>query len=153
MMHKAWSSIKEVPFCFSRSPVKFPGPTRQKKSPILTQIGRFRPYDAMWRERTWSTLFQVMSCCLMASQYLNECGLILSEVLWHSPQGNFEGNTQDVYPLYGFKYYQFKIVAAPPRSQCQWFNNETPSMMSLISLERRIWWYTSGTPFTNMVWL
>ena len=95
MMHKAWSSIEEVPYCFSRSSVKFQGHialkivefdsnwafpdcnsslnspmamkcctkletakkrcpivfqghpsnfkvTRDKKSPILTQIGRFR---------------------------------------------------------------------------------------------------------------
>ena len=27
MMHKAWSSIKEVPYCFSRSSVKFQGHT------------------------------------------------------------------------------------------------------------------------------
>ena len=96
MMHKAWSSIVEVPYCFSRSYVKFQGHTalkivefdpncafpdcnsslnspmamkcctkletakerclivfqghpsnfkvtRYKTSPILTQIGRFRP--------------------------------------------------------------------------------------------------------------
>ena len=30
MMHKAWSNIEEVPFCFSRSSVKFQGRTRQK---------------------------------------------------------------------------------------------------------------------------
>ena len=30
MMHKAWSSIEEVPYCFSRSSVKFQGHTGQK---------------------------------------------------------------------------------------------------------------------------
>ena len=30
MMHKAWSSIEEVPYCFSRSSVKFQGHTEQK---------------------------------------------------------------------------------------------------------------------------
>ena len=30
MMHKAWSSIEEVPFCFSRSSVKFQGHRGQK---------------------------------------------------------------------------------------------------------------------------
>ena len=30
MMHKAWSSIKEVPYCFSRSSVKFQGHTALK---------------------------------------------------------------------------------------------------------------------------
>ena len=41
MMHKAWSNIVEVPYCFSRSFCKFQGHTRQKTS-ILTQIWRFR---------------------------------------------------------------------------------------------------------------
>ena len=30
MMHKAWSSLEEVPFCFSRSSVKFQGHTGQR---------------------------------------------------------------------------------------------------------------------------
>ena len=40
MMHKAWSSIEEVPCCFSRSSIKFKGHTGNK-SPILTRIQRF----------------------------------------------------------------------------------------------------------------
>ena len=35
MMHKAWGSIEEVPYCFARS-------HSSKKSSYLTQIGRFR---------------------------------------------------------------------------------------------------------------
>ena len=41
MVHKSWSSIDEVPYCFSRSSVTFQGHTA-KKSSILTQIGHFR---------------------------------------------------------------------------------------------------------------
>ena len=41
MMHKTWSSIEEVPYCFSRLSIKFQGNMGQKKS-TLTQIGRFR---------------------------------------------------------------------------------------------------------------
>ena len=41
MMHKAWSSTEKVPYCFSRSSVKFQGHTG-KKSPILTWIECFR---------------------------------------------------------------------------------------------------------------
>ena len=47
MMHKAWSSIEEVPYCFSRSYVKLQGHTA-KKSSILTQIGRFRTVTPVW---------------------------------------------------------------------------------------------------------
>ena len=39
-----------------------------------------------------------MACCLMApSHLLNKGWLIISEVLWHSSDGNFTGNTQDIY--------------------------------------------------------
>ena len=41
MMHKAGSSIEEMPYYFTRSSVKFQGHT-PKKSSNLTQIGRFR---------------------------------------------------------------------------------------------------------------
>ena len=47
MMHKAWSSIEEVPYCFSRSSVKFQGHTGQK-SPIFTRIERFRTVTLVW---------------------------------------------------------------------------------------------------------
>ena len=42
MMHKAWSSIDELPYCFSRSYVKFEGHTAKKIVDFFTQIGRFR---------------------------------------------------------------------------------------------------------------
>ena len=29
--------------------------------------------------------------------YLNQCYLIINDVLWHSPDGNFTGNYQDIY--------------------------------------------------------
>ena len=45
------------------------------------------PSDAIWHWRSWSTLVQVMACCLMApSHYLNQCWLIISKVLWHSSE-------------------------------------------------------------------
>ena len=47
MMHKAWSSIEEVPYCISRSFVKFQGHTGQK-SPIFTRIERFRTVTLVW---------------------------------------------------------------------------------------------------------
>ena len=53
-------------------------------------INSLRPSEAIWRQRTGSTLAQVMACCLMApSHYLNQCWLIISKVLWLSWEGNF----------------------------------------------------------------
>ena len=48
-----------------------------------------RPSDAKWQSRSGSTLAQVMAHFLMApSQYLNQCSLIISEVLWPSTEGD-----------------------------------------------------------------
>ena len=45
--------------------------------------------DAIWRQRSGSTLARVMACCLTTpSHYLNQCWLIISEVQWHSYWGN-----------------------------------------------------------------
>ena len=47
-----------------------------------------------------------MACCLTApSHYLNQCWLIISEVLWHSPEGNFIWKARDMYPRCEFDYY------------------------------------------------
>ena len=56
------------------------------------------PSDAIWWDRTWSTLVQIMACDLTApNHYLKLCWLIVSEILWHSHEGIFTGNTQDIY--------------------------------------------------------
>ena len=48
------------------------------------------PSDAIWRQRSGSTLAQVMACCLSAaSHYLNQCWLFISMVQWHSYEGSF----------------------------------------------------------------
>ena len=58
-------------------------------------IGSLLPSDAKWWHRSRSTLALVMACCLMApSHYLNPCWLLISEVLWHSPDNNFKVSTQ-----------------------------------------------------------
>ena len=43
MMHKAWCSTEEVPYCFARSSIKFEGHMDQKiddLNPILSKITR-----------------------------------------------------------------------------------------------------------------
>ena len=51
-------------------------------------VNSLGPSDALRRWRSWSTLVQVMACCLTApSHYLNQCWLIMiSKVLWNSSQ-------------------------------------------------------------------
>ena len=56
----------------------------------LRSFNSLRPSDAIWRQRTGSTLAQVMACCLTApSHYLSQCWLITSKVPWLSWEGNF----------------------------------------------------------------
>ena len=58
------------------------------------------PSDIIWWQRSGSTitLTQIMACCQMApSHYLNQCWLIISEVLWHSPEVNSTGSAQYIY--------------------------------------------------------
>ena len=38
MMHKAWSRLGEVPFCFSRSSVKFQGRTAKENQRFLPKL-------------------------------------------------------------------------------------------------------------------
>ena len=54
------------------------------------------------------------------SHYLNQCWLIISEVLWHSPVGNFTWIAEDLYPWREFKNYLFKITSTSPKGQ--WVN-------------------------------
>ena len=56
-----------------------------------SEVNSLWPSDTIWRQRSGSTLAQVMAWCLTApSHYLNQCWLIISEVMWHSYQGNFK---------------------------------------------------------------
>ena len=64
------------------------------------------PNDTLWRHRPGSTLAQEITCCLTgSSHYLNQCWLIVSEVLWHSPWCSFTGIAPNTYPWYDFENY------------------------------------------------
>ena len=64
----------------------------------LSALNTLWPSDAMWRQRSWTTLAQVMACCLMApSHYLNQCWLMISEMLWHSPDSNISQKIHKIF--------------------------------------------------------
>ena len=59
-----------------------------------SRVNSLWPSYIIWRHGSRSTLAQVMACCLTApSHYLNQCWLMISEVLWHSSDSNFTENT------------------------------------------------------------
>ena len=56
-----------------------------KRSQGISSLHSLWLSDAIWWQRSGSTLAQVMAWCLTApSHYLNQCWLIISEVQWHS---------------------------------------------------------------------
>ena len=75
MMHKVWSNIEDVPYCFSRSSVKFQDHTRQK-SPILTRNGRFRTVTPVWiHPWLWNDAQSLMlyrRCILLFSKVIHQ---------------------------------------------------------------------------------
>ena len=76
--------------------------------------------DTIWRQRTGSTLAQVMACCLPApSHYLSQSWLIMNLMLWHPPENNFIG-ISNINSINDFANYNFKIITASPRGQ--WIN-------------------------------
>ena len=80
------------------------------------------PGDAMSWQRSWSTLVKVMACCLMApSHYLNQCWLLISEVLWLSPENNFTSCVPATIQHHAHDNYMFNIAATFPRRQ--WVNH------------------------------
>ena len=61
---------------------------------VESQFNSLWPSDAIRRQRSGSTLAQVMACCLTApSHYLNHCWLIISKVQWHLSEGTFTTDT------------------------------------------------------------
>ena len=66
-------------------------------SPRGQRVNSLGPSDAIWRQRSGSTLAQLMACCLMApSHYLNQCWLIISKIEWHSSRGKFTWDTSAI---------------------------------------------------------
>ena len=84
-------------------------------------VNSLRPSDAIWRQWSWTTLAQVMACCLMApSHYLNQCWLIIRGVLWHTSESSFAGIAQGIDSGYEFEKYILKNIFKSPRGQ--WVN-------------------------------
>ena len=62
------------------------------------------PSDAIWRERSGSTLAQVMACCLTAPRhYLNQCWIIADWTFKNKILLNFNQNTQVVFQKSAFE--------------------------------------------------
>ena len=74
-------------------------------------INTLRPSDAICRHRSWSTLFQVMACCL------NQYGRLNSQVLWYSFESNCTAAAWATILYLEFEKYTCKIIATYPGGQ------------------------------------
>ena len=84
--------------------------------------------DAIWWHISGSALAQVIACCLTApSHYLIQCWLLISEVLWNSPDSNFTVNVQTTLQHNEFEDYTFRSLPHFPGA------NELMSVIKLIS--------------------
>ena len=48
-------------------------------------------------------------CLTTPDHYLNQCSVIINAVLWHSLEGTFTGNSQDICPWYEFENYKLQL--------------------------------------------
>ena len=100
------------------------------------RVNSLRPNEAIWRQRSGSSLAQVMACCLTApSHYLNQYWLIMNLMLWHPPENNFIGISQNINSTNEFENYNFKITTVSPR--VQWVNDT-------------VWWNTRSNTSTGV---
>ena len=71
-------------------------------------VDSLAPSDTIWRQRSGSTLAQVMACCLTApGHYLNQSWLIISKVKWHSSKSKFTRDISITEIILKIKYLKF----------------------------------------------
>ena len=56
------------------------------------------------------TVYTRWTSLTASSYYMNHCWLTIKELLWHSPEGNFAGDTQNIIPWYSLEYQWFDII-------------------------------------------
>ena len=85
-------------------------------------------------DRTWSTLVQVLVCCLtVPSHYLNQCWFVISDVLWFHLRAISQRETILYYKL---KKHALQNRAAFPRDQ--WVNKRRDYGLYLLPLFDRL---------------
>ena len=92
-----------------------------------------------------TTLARVMVCCLTApTHYPNQGWLIISEVLWPSPEGNFIRNSQYIHPWYLLKITNSRLQPPlPGKGPISWSIQQiltAPIWAGWVAGRRRWWW-------------
>ena len=95
-------------------------------------INSLSPADALWQHRFRSAVAHGPGKLMAPRHYLNQCWIIISDVMWHSPEGNFTVSTQVTTILHvEFENHYFNIITTSPRGQFgKWV--EAPSKLTII---------------------
>ena len=95
--------------------------------------------DATWCWRLWTSLVQIMDCCLTApSHYLNQRWLIINGASWHSPDNNLQEAL-----VTSINRISFKIILLKSHPYLSGAN-ELKSLGHLITDSHRLCVQTSG---------
>ena len=115
-------------------------------------INSLWPSDAIWPQRSWSTLAQVMACCLMApSHYLNQCWLTISNAQCRIFEGNFTKDTSTINQLNEPENYFRKISFKFSRGQWVMLNLLVQTHSSISFHQQANWcWNNSHTLDTSL---
>ena len=84
-------------------------------NPSEIRLNTLWPIDAIWRYRSGSILARVMACCLQ--DHLDQFWLLITELLWDSPESNFTVSVQASILYNELEIYTFESIAASPRGQ------------------------------------
>ena len=89
----------------------------QSRSSRHTRIGLFSfgsYLPSLWIFVMFScfrSTWQILAILLpdTPNHHLNQSWFIIRKILWHSPEGKFTGNAQDIYPWYGFEIINSRL--------------------------------------------
>ena len=89
-------------------------PRAAKERFVCTEwVNSLWPSDAIWQHISASTLAQVMTWCLMViSHYLNQCWLLINELLWHHMRAISQWVPKMLFCIMSYSF-TFEINALP----------------------------------------
>ena len=156
MMHRAWSSIVEVPYCFSRSYVKFQGHTALK-------IVEFYPNWAFPDCNSSLNSRMAMKCCTKLETAKERC-----PIGFHGHPSNFKVTRDKTSPILiqigrfrtigrsSFQIPQICLVSSAAHAQRSWSNTEPNelwnSLLRAESMAQQLWLWNSYSGFV-VVWM
>ena len=135
MMHRAWSSKVEVPYCFSRSYVKFQGHTALK-------IVEFDPNWAFPDSNSCLNSPMAMKCCTKLETAKERCSIV-----FQGHPSNFKVTRDKTSPILTqigrFRTIGRSQLSNPSDLPCSFL---TGSVVNNLLVQRMVWDFIGHTP-------